>query len=152
MSTQTRSELPGFSPISSEKPLKTPRASSAKSPHHCRSNPYLPSLMPSVHCCNLKTFPSMLNPKPIMHNTLNKSEAIKKLFWLKSNRWGKKNPKNTEAERSGITLNSKAGYTAKNWLQNSLFRQDMHHSSILLNKLNTCKGEGETHTFLSTLK
>lgn len=32
----------------------------------------------------------MLNPKPIMHNTLNKSEAIKKLFWLKSNRWGKK--------------------------------------------------------------
>lgn len=42
----------------------------------------------------------------------------------------------------------------KSWLQNLKFRQEMHHNNILLNKLNTRKGkgEGEIHTFLSTLE
>lgn len=111
----------------------------------------------SLLCCLLVTAATEkhLHPcctsKTLVHHTLDMFGAIKKLFWLKSNHGGKTQPlKNAKAEKSGVTLNAKADYT----LQNSVFRQEMHHNDILLNKLNTCKGkgEGEIHTFLSTLE
>lgn len=74
--------------------------------------------------------------------------------WLKSNHWRKINNKMQNQKKVVWHWMLKLATVPKSWLQNSIFRQEMHHNNILLNKLNTCKGKGEEeiHTFLSTLE